>query len=483
MINNRALIKVLSLILFLISQCIGQEKLQPVRLGHEREAWLDGDINNAISLLVSKTSILGENVVTLYNRGYLYYLNGNNTKALEFLHSAIEKEKTYPYPYLIIARIYKNSGNYLGAKSLLKRGLAQDSDNYDLRLELGKIHQLLNEVEEAKQVYLEILGNYENRVDPRVSLASIYRSQKEYGKSKLVLEEKKSLYPDYTLLKEKTKLLQAMDDKPSVLKILERLKNDYSNSKQLMGFVDSIAIKLNYNLISEPESLPQYQYKIIPNEILDYEVAYGFITLGWLKIRTGEAVQMDGHDEVFPVVFYMDSNPSFDFLITLHHIYESYIDAKTLNAVRSRLYTPTSDRCLVRMYYFNHKMNLLTAYKIYPDGRYEKIEKILPRFTQDSTSLLYFARGLVSNNVGGSTAVVIDEEYNYGHINYIDETEEVDVGEKEIDAIKIFARAEFEGVAGMSGDAWGWFSPDDQAVPLVGKIDIIVGSITVQLEE
>ena len=35
----------------------------------------------------------------------------------------------------------------------------------------------------------------------------------------------------------------------------------------------------------------------------------------------------------------------------------------------------------------------------------------------------------------------------------------------------------------MNGDAYGWFSIDNQAVPLQGKIEIIVGSITVRIDD
>ena len=35
----------------------------------------------------------------------------------------------------------------------------------------------------------------------------------------------------------------------------------------------------------------------------------------------------------------------------------------------------------------------------------------------------------------------------------------------------------------MNGDAWGWFSPNEKAIPLKGAIEIIIGSITVEVDE
>jgi hypothetical protein len=97
--------------------------------------------------------------------------------------------------------------------------------------------------------------------------------------------------------------------------------------------------------------------------------------------------------------------------------------------------------------------------------------------------MLYFARGLVSEKMDGMTVVVIDEEYKYGHITFLDEIEPYRLHGNEIQSLKIFARAEFEGIAGMNGDAWGWFAPDEQAQPLKGNISIIIGSISIEIDE
>jgi hypothetical protein len=206
------------------------------------------------------------------------------------------------------------------------------------------------------------------------------------------------------------------------------------------------------------------------------------MTLGWLKVRIMKP-EVIGNKKVYPVIFFVDTNPSYGFILSLHHIYESYIDPVTLNSYKTRLYTPGSDVSLVKTYYYDYENNLFEAYAIKEDGRIYYLEKDLPRKVQDSTSMLYFARGLVSDKMSGMTVVVIDENYKYGHITYLNESEPYSIGGKEVQALKIFARAEFEGVAGMNGDAWGWFSPDPQAMPLKGNISIIVGSISIEIDE
>jgi hypothetical protein len=235
----------------------------------------------------------------------------------------------------------------------------------------------------------------------------------------------------------------------------------------------------------KPDILPtvtKFRFQFIPAEKVDYKVSYGFITLGWVNVRVGNPVMIHGKN-AYPVRFYINTNPDFSMLLSLNHVYESYIEAGTLNAVRTRQYTPNENGYLVKMYDFYYEQNKLDMHLIYSDGRFKQEVKLLPSSAQDAVSMLYFARGVVSNKTGGSTTVVIDEDYKYGHITYLDEKEEVEVLDKDVEAIKIFARAEFKGIAGMNGDAWGWFSDDSKFAPLVGKIKILLGSITVDLDD
>ena len=67
--------------------------------------------------------------------------------------------------------------------------------------------------------------------------------------------------------------------------------------------------------------------------------------------------------------------------------------------------------------------------------------------------------------------------------NEADLPSKVEVKGNDVNSRKIFAQAKFSGIAGMNGDAYGWFSTDNQSIPLEGKIEIIVGSITVRVDD
>ena len=327
-----------------------------------------------------------------------------------------------------------------------------------------------------------VLENDDDNVLALTGLAKIYRVKGKFEEAKYLLEGNPNLYPEALILHEKAKLSGALGKNAERRKFLTQIILDYPNSQTWSHIRDTLKTLYNLDSLPAPEPLSTYTYKIDPNEELDYKVSYGPMTLGWLKVRIKKPETIDGNI-VYPIIFFVDTNPSYGFIMSLHHIYESYIDPVTLNAVKSRLYTPGSDDFLVRVYYYSYDINKFETYAMTEEGRFQYIVKDLPRKVQDSTSMLYFARGLVSDKRSGVTAVVIDEEYKYGHIKFLNETEPITVNGKEIQSLKIFARAEFEGIAGMNGDAWGWFAPDEQAMPLKGNVEIIVGSISLEVDE
>ncbi len=476
------MIKFYLLLVALVVSVQGQILSEPVRLSEEKEAWLNRDINKALKLLLSKTASSAGNHVDFYNLGYLYYLNDDFGQAQSYLRKSLNLKPDFVYPYYILAKMMQEKNNLAGAREQLETGLKRDKENYFLRLEYARVLQESGQLNQAQKVYEDLLDDYENKIEVRVGLATLYRMQKKYEKAKNLLDKELANNPESTVMIERANIFRAMGDNIKAKEILVQLIREYPNSQELMTYKDTLAAVYDTKNIQDPSPLPTYKFTIQPDESADYKVKYSFVNLGWVKIRMRPAETIQ-NKLVYPVTFYVNSNPSFDFLISLHHVYESYIDVQTMNAIQSRLYTPGSADYLVRTYWFDYDHGKFYAYIIFADGRYHFVEKYLPRRAQDSTSMLYFARGVVSNNSNGIITVVIDEEYKFGYITYLHEREKLNLGEKEIDAVKIFARADFEGVAGMNGDAWGWFLPQDSYLPLQGKFTIIVGSIYIMLDK
>jgi len=473
--------KILFFFIFLSITVFSQENLKPVRHDAITEAWLTRDTESCFNQLLKTYKLHPDSFIIAYNLGYLSYLNEQMSQALDYFQQSKQINPEYPYNYLMISKIYRQNNNFISANNIIRLGLEIESDNYELQLELARIYNSTKNYEEAIQIYTELIDAYEDEFEPRSELAGAYRSQKRFNRAANLLDFNNDEFPESIALLEKYKVYRDNKRNEEAKLALMDLLSTYPYSDKFQKYIDTLKTNYGINNLPSPEKFQKYNYKLDPNEKLNYMVEYGFITLGWMKVRLEKEMIINGK-KVYHMVFYIDSNPDFDFIISLHPIYESYIDAETLNAVRSRLYTPDGESNLVRMYYFDYDKNEFKSYKVKQDGRFEFLTKDLPNAAQDGTSMLYLARGLVSNKSSGTTVVVVNEKYKYAIIKYLDETEEVEVSGKDVSALKIFAQAKFSGIAGMSGDAYGWFSTDNQAVALEGKIEIIVGSITVRVD-
>jgi hypothetical protein len=50
-----------------------------------------------------------------------------------------------------------------------------------------------------------------------------------------------------------------------------------------------------------------------------------------------------------------------------------------------------------------------------------------------------------------------------------------------VDVVKFEGVAEFKGIFGLTGEFTGWFSNDDARVPIKANMEVIIGSVTIEL--
>jgi hypothetical protein len=60
-------------------------------------------------------------------------------------------------------------------------------------------------------------------------------------------------------------------------------------------------------------------------------------------------------------------------------------------------------------------------------------------------------------------------------------TETIDADPQPIRVVEVTGATTVEGVYGMTGEFTGWFSDDDAAVPIKGKVKVLIGNVTVEL--
>jgi hypothetical protein len=216
-------------------------------------------------------------------------------------------------------------------------------------------------------------------------------------------------------------------------------------------------------------------------EELVYNVRYGFIDLGQIKIRTtsrsrtatGAAWSARADINSYPKVPFVD----------LHAVFESVIDS----AGFSRWFTgkmKEDDRWDFARYVFDYDRHVVRM----EIGRHDSV--IAKRETlavhtphQDGLSLFFLAREqLLSGRQVAATALVTEKQVQ-AHLDFTRRREEVEIDAVEypIDVLHFDGRADFVGIFGLTGDFEGWFSNDVARVPILAKMHVIIGSVTIEL--
>jgi hypothetical protein len=101
----------------------------------------------------------------------------------------------------------------------------------------------------------------------------------------------------------------------------------------------------------------------------------------------------------------------------------------------------------------------------------------------DGLSIAFFPRRFIHRNVSVVVPTVL-----YGkmgkttfHFSQKKTTETLEVLDRPVRMVEIEGTTSVVGIFGMTGDFRGWFSDDEAAVPLKGRLRVLLGSVDVEL--
>lgn len=101
----------------------------------------------------------------------------------------------------------------------------------------------------------------------------------------------------------------------------------------------------------------------------------------------------------------------------------------------------------------------------------------------DGLSIAYFPRAFIHTARTVQVPTVLYGKMGVTTFYFTRErtTETIDAVEGDIRVIEVHGNTSVEGIFGMTGDFTGWFSDDAAAVPIKGKLEVLIGSVTVEL--
>lgn len=240
------------------------------------------------------------------------------------------------------------------------------------------------------------------------------------------------------------------------------------------GFVESSDNKLPIDSIILPGA-----NSVIANEEYVYEVSWTFLKLGTIRIRSYGNLEarawMDSYDIPFVnlhSIYYTRMDSAFFSLggysidkgaqgwEGLHYIVDR--DGKEIMVEQIKQTDPGSEA----------HFRLVTDTLKMRSGRFVDGLSIgfLPRLLVHSRQRVEVPT--VLNGKAGTTTFFFEG---------LKTREAIEVLEEPVRVVELKGNTSAEGIYGMTGDFIGWFSDDDAAVPIKGKLKVLIGNVTVEL--
>jgi hypothetical protein len=212
-------------------------------------------------------------------------------------------------------------------------------------------------------------------------------------------------------------------------------------------------------------------------EKLSYKAKYGFIHAAEVKLEVVDTKKEFNGKEVFHYVANGKTTSSFDFFMKVRHRYDSYVDRETFlpyqftESVREGNYKRDGYAN------FDQKNNKIVATK----GTFNA-----PNNTFDIISLYYFARCLDTKNlrVGEMLKLkfFLDDGIYPADIEYLGkETISTDAGKFE--CIKFSPSLQPGRVFRKDSRMYIWITNDANRIPVKVEVEILIGSVYIELEK
>ena len=216
-------------------------------------------------------------------------------------------------------------------------------------------------------------------------------------------------------------------------------------------------------------------------EELTYNISY-LIDIGQVRVKITDKVQKD-HHTYYNAIVYIDSYKGIPFG-GIHYIFETMMDPGFFSAWfhsvdrddRSGGYT---------QYDFDYSKKIVFIEHGYKDTTRQKFRQsiAIDTFCQDGLSLFYYARSLVNTKQQITTPSVVGDKKVSTYFNFLNERsgETIDAVDYPVDVIHFDGKANFVGIYGLTGEFEGWFSNDPVRIPIRAKMNVIIGSIKIEL--
>jgi hypothetical protein len=218
-------------------------------------------------------------------------------------------------------------------------------------------------------------------------------------------------------------------------------------------------------------------------EELTYVVKYSVMNLGEVKIKIKDKKKVGG--KTFYITYaYIDSYSGIPF-VDLHQIYESYVDENLYSdyfkaLIMGEEYTAYTE------YNFDYDKSTIHIKKgrVNPPQVWTDSTTSADKKYQDGLTIFYYARMNTGQKKSVDVPCFVTEDKVFTRLNFYNKTEgiSIDAVDYDIACVKLDGETGFVSVFGLTGYFEGWFTDDSAAVPVLAKMKVIIGNITLELK-
>lgn len=222
--------------------------------------------------------------------------------------------------------------------------------------------------------------------------------------------------------------------------------------------------------------------EMMVGEDITYLVRYGFIELGEIRLKIVSKKEISGKFQ-YNTIAYIDSYSGIPF-VNLHQIYESKVNHAYFSdffkgTVKKTEYTTFTE------YYFDYKNDKVKVRKgkVSPYQLWTDSTGVAETMFQDGLSIFYFARMHTGQRRSVSVPCLVNEKKVFTKINFYNKVDgiELPAAGYDVACVRLDGSTDFISVFGLTGYFEGWFSNDKAAVPIIAKLNVIIGRVTVEL--
>ncbi len=248
----------------------------------------------------------------------------------------------------------------------------------------------------------------------------------------------------------------------------------------LLLLAAAAAIGFNGRFQPDPPELRESTILQAGDEFV-YEVSWTWFKLGTIRLRTLPDRKAEAH---------IDSYESIPF-VDLHSVDLSWMDSLlysrgsvSMQKQKSEEWKGLNYLCELpqRRVIIEEIVTKSPAEEPYQRMIRDTVRLSSPSFV-DGLSIAFFPRRFIRSTTTLTVPTILYGKLGETTFNFTGNhtTESIDALEDPVRVVELTGNTTVVGVYGMTGDFKGWFSDDDAAVPIKGKLKVLIGNVTVEL--